>query len=494
MTRLGRKRVGSRLALGLIVVGALLGGGADAAIGAPADLDRSFGNQGMAVVEGPSGPQLHTQAPAKMALGPEGEILVLYANMPPCAGFGGCAVEWSLARYSPDGVRDTTFGGGPGSVLTVRGNEYEPADLAVGADGKPVVVALDEGRVVVTRFDRQGHLEATLGAADANPLFGGAYTPPAVAVQEDGKVLVAVGNGEELRLVRYLPSGERDPGFGAGGETVISLGTRSRPAGVLLGANGTISVAAPQCCGGSPPYGEGVGLARLLADGQPDTGLAGRGQTLLPTPGAKGNVEAAALAADDGVYIVFEVNTETVSTVGNVVKLRPDGSADPAFGKEGFSRIPMTVDDLALDGSGRLVAGGWSGSAAVFRMRPGGGPDRTFDGGAEVKLKASGPATAVALQSKGKIIALTEPCCGTTKSFTLFRLLGGNDRTRCLGHRATIVGTQGPDELIGTPHRDVIAALGGADKVRGLGGPDLICGGKGRDTLLGGPGRDMVKP
>lgn len=239
---------------------------------------------------------------------------------------------------------------------------------------------------------------------------------------------------------------------------------------------------------------EGIGFARFLANGQPDPGLAGRGQTLLPTPGAQGNVEAAALAPDGGVYIVFEVNGGSSATVGSVVKLRPNGSVDTAFGKEGFSRIPMTVDALAVDGTGRLVAGGWSGGAAVFRMKSGGGPDRSFDGGAEVKLAASGPATSVALQSKGRIVALTEPCCGTTKSFTLFRLVGGNDRTRCLGHRATIVGTQGKDELTGTSHRDVIAALGGADKVRGLGGPDLICGGKGRDTLLGGAGRDMVRP
>src|SRR4051794_26135520 len=144
-----------------------------------------------------------------MALGPGGEIFVLFANAAPCTEFSGCPIEWSVARYSADGVRDQGFGGGPGSVLSVTGNEYEPADLAVGPEGKPVVVALDKGRVVVARFDRSGHLEAMLGATDPNPLFGGAYTPPVVAVQGDGKVLVAVGDTERLRLIRYLPNGER---------------------------------------------------------------------------------------------------------------------------------------------------------------------------------------------------------------------------------------------------------------------------------------------
>ena len=470
---------------------ALLPGFAQAA---PGVLDGSFGNGGSVVVEGPAGPQLHTQAPAKMALGADGSIYVLFANQAPCATFSGCTVDWSVARFSADGVRDTAFGAGPGSTLAVRGNEYAPADLAIGPDGRPVVVALDESEVVLARFDQSGHLETVLNAGEASPLSGGASSPPVVAVQADGKVLVAAGNSEELHIVRYLASGGRDPGFGSGGETSITMGTGSRPAGLLLGAGGTISVATPQCCGGSPPYGEGVGFARFLSDGHPDAALNGSGQTLLATPGARGNVEAVALAPDGGVYIVFEIGTETVSTVGNLVKLRPDGSVDTGFSKDGFSRFPMSVDHLAVDAKGRLLASGWDGNAAVFRMKASGGPDRSFGAGMPVPLRDSGPATTVALQGKGQIVALGEPCCGSGKTFTLFRLLGGTDHTRCLHRKATIVGTNGPDEIIGTPHRDVIAALGGRDKVRALGGPDVVCGGKGKDELFGGAGRNEVRP
>ena len=460
---------------------------AASAAGAPADLDASFGSHGIAIVEGPSGPQFRSQAPPKMAVGPQGEIFVLFANDAPCAEFNGCSIEWTVARFSPDGVRDPGFN----AHLTVKGNEYEPGDLAVGPDGRPVVAVLDQDRVVVARFDGAGNLEAMLGAADANPLSGGAYEPPVVAAQDDGKVLVAIGQGYDLRVVRYLSDGQRDPGFGSGGEVTMTLPTRSRPAGIMLGAGGGISLAAPQCCGGSAPFGEGFAFSRFLSNGQPDTALAGSGQAFFPTPGGQGNVEAAALAPDGGVYIVFEVSTERTSTVGNVVKLRPDGSVDTGFARDGYSRIPMTVDDLVVDGKGRLVAGGWDGAAAVFRMRPGGGADRTFAGGAPVKLKSSGPAT-VALQSKGRTVVLGEPCCGP-KSATLYRLVGGTDHIRCLGRRATIVGTARSDEIVGTPHRDVIAALGGADKVRALGGDDLICGGKGKDELFGGAGRDQVR-
>ena len=61
-------------------------------------------------------------------------------------------------------------------------------------------------------------------------------------------------------------------------------------------------------------------------------------------------------------------------------------------------------------------------------------------------------------------------------------------RPKCLGMRATIVGTAGADVLRGTAGDDVIAGLGGNDVLKGLGGDDDICGGPGNDRLVGGPG------
>jgi hypothetical protein len=62
----------------------------------------------------------------------------------------------------------------------------------------------------------------------------------------------------------------------------------------------------------------------------------------------------------------------------------------------------------------------------------------------------------------------------------------------CRGEQATIVGTDGADQISGTPAADVIAAVGGNDKLSGLAGNDVICGGKGNDTLKGGPGNDQL--
>ncbi len=65
-------------------------------------------------------------------------------------------------------------------------------------------------------------------------------------------------------------------------------------------------------------------------------------------------------------------------------------------------------------------------------------------------------------------------------------------RPKCDGVRATIAGTLGDDNLVGTRHRDVIAGLAGNDRIEGLGGDDRICAGDGDDVLLGGAGKDRL--
>jgi Ca2+-binding RTX toxin-like protein len=62
----------------------------------------------------------------------------------------------------------------------------------------------------------------------------------------------------------------------------------------------------------------------------------------------------------------------------------------------------------------------------------------------------------------------------------------------CRGHQATIIGTNGADQVTGTPGADVILGLDGHDKLSGLAGNDVICGGKGADNLKGGAGNDQL--
>lgn len=62
----------------------------------------------------------------------------------------------------------------------------------------------------------------------------------------------------------------------------------------------------------------------------------------------------------------------------------------------------------------------------------------------------------------------------------------------CAGRSATIVGTDGHDELHGTSGADVIVGRGGADDIEGRGGNDFICGNDGNDDLEGDAGNDHL--
>jgi len=63
---------------------------------------------------------------------------------------------------------------------------------------------------------------------------------------------------------------------------------------------------------------------------------------------------------------------------------------------------------------------------------------------------------------------------------------------KCQGKIATIVGTNGNDNMQGTPGDDVILGLGGNDTIYGGGGNDRICGGNGADKLYGNTGNDRL--
>lgn len=62
----------------------------------------------------------------------------------------------------------------------------------------------------------------------------------------------------------------------------------------------------------------------------------------------------------------------------------------------------------------------------------------------------------------------------------------------CNGLTPTRVGTEGDDNIEGTPGRDIIHGLGGNDTINGFGGNDVICGGSGTDTINGGDGNDRL--
>ena len=498
---------------------ALASTGAASAAPAPGDVDLSFGNRGY--VGGDVYPAL---AGTSMAVGPQGETFVLEPRMDPsCSGGGFCRVDLTVARFNRDGSRDPAFGAE--SKLSLYQVPYWRSEIAVTPDGKPVVAAISEAvlekvgpggatvsplgkrSVVVARFGTDGLPDPSFGSFAGTATTGLDDTSgntPALAVLPDGRVMVAAeanpeSNPGSLAMSRLLPSGRLDPSFGEEGELLVALGTQSRPAGIAVRESslvGSFDIGLSECCKGEGGLANGLTFARFLPNGGFDGSLAGDGSSLLAR-GQPSQLESIAAAGGGKLYAAIEEESR-----GSVlVRMLPGGALDASFGKGGEVALGLELGITGLvqivpDNQGGVVGvSGKGAGVSVFRLRANGTPDRSFGAGRRVPLFDAGinmATSGVGLQPDGRIVVLGEWGAGT-KGFYLARLAGGASKARCLGRRATIVGTRGRDDIVGTAGRDVIAALAGADRVRGLGSEDRICGGKGRDKLFGGRGRDKVR-
>ena len=129
------------------------------------------------------------------------------------------------------GDPDTSFGG-DGIVTTDFGKGMETAvGIAIQADDKSVVVGVvgsdrPNARFGVARYDLAGALDATFGGGDGRvvtDITPGYDEAVGVAIQDDGKIVVAGVAGKRIGVARYTTTGGLDPTFGGDGKVTTDL-------------------------------------------------------------------------------------------------------------------------------------------------------------------------------------------------------------------------------------------------------------------------------
>jgi uncharacterized delta-60 repeat protein len=488
------------------VVPVLCGLFASLATAAPADLDRTFGQRGFAGISPALAVPQGNERVIDMAIGPQDEILVLSEACPQ-----SLECQLAVTRYSQDGFRDFAYGSGGRSVISVRQSSVEGpaaarASIAADANGNVVVATSNEGNLALFRFDSRGAPDPGFGQAGRVIVdLGENEAATEVAVQADGNIVVAgrltrgapAGGDADLILARYLPNGSADPGFGQGGSIVTNLLPDDLPVALAIAGDGRIVVGVDECCSGR---GRAV-VARFLQNGALDGGFSS--QVGL----GAASLNAFVPLANGKLYVIGDKPaTGRRGSSSFIARLLENGRPDRKFGREGSISLGSSagsVNQAAVDDSGRLVLGGnvnggRGTSLWVMRRLRNGRPDRTFAGGWQQRFALGGTTQvdALAVQESGRIVLLGEgaECFRSCSAWhpVLMRFRGGDSAVRCMGRKATIVGTRRADALNGTGHRDVIAALAGNDHVKGRGGNDLICGGAGHDRIDGGPGRNRI--
>lgn len=199
------------------------------------------------------------------------------------------------------------------------------------------------------------------------------------------------------------------------------------------------------------------------------------------TATASGNLTRAAvsLAKTAGTTEPFTVQIWTADINGDPVTLLATGTIDADNVPDGASAAATELVGVVFDTAAPIVAGQ---QYAIVVQREGG----------QYVLSTSSSDCPGQLREFNSGTKVWDKVGNADLVFRVFVTPPGAAALTCRGERATIVGTDGSDEIVGTTGRDVIAALGGNDQVKALAGNDLVCGGAGKDSLRGGKNKDKL--
>lgn len=313
----------------------------------------------------------------------DGKIVAAGGCNPIPAGQPGAFL---VARFEADGGLDRRFGTG-GVVLTpVEAGPAEARGVAVLPDGALVVAGLSqaadfEGHVAVARYEADGSLDPSFGDAGTMvTAVGTSCTPEAMALQEDGSIVVAGGAafpdaGQRMFVARYTPGGMLDPGFGdAGISTAPAFPVGPYPStvdtayAIAVQADGKLLAAGAGSLGGLSPT---VALARWTPDGRMDPGFGGSSPAAPGTVAALG-VESLANAIallPDGRFLT---GGRVVFSLFALTRWNADGTLDLSFGErssvyDGGGQLRA----LGLQKDGKILAAGSSSAGfSVARYWP----------------------------------------------------------------------------------------------------------------------------
>ena len=330
-----------------------------------------------------------------------------------------------LLRYNTNGTLDSGFGAG-GKVV-IAGNTAGPAfAVAVQTDGKILVAAPANLHLTVFRFNNNGSVDSTFGSNGATAIQPAElFLAPAsggIALEPDGRILVATSHNEggALRIVaRLLANGQLDSTFGSNGAAPTFGGDS-----VAVLPNGNILV------------GTGSVTSMYAPNGvfSKDFGIHGQ------TPGFANEAGGFVVANNSSTIpriitagtIFTDLNLMSLNSVSGflLVSYKIDGTLDNAFGIHGGVTTPFPGNILArafavaLQTNGDIVAVGQTARTdtgpsdfALVRYNPDGSVDTTFGNSGFVSTPFGTSvafANTVLIQIDGKIIAVGNSNNGTT--------------------------------------------------------------------------------
>jgi uncharacterized delta-60 repeat protein len=295
-----------------------------------------------------------------------------------------------------------------GKVVVAGPVEHDPTAAGDAAKDTDIALArFDEGGKLDPTFGTSGivRLDLSTGVVDGTS-FRGDTAWGLVGLRDDRLLVVGsqVGAGAgrtdtDFAVVRLDADGNRDPGFGTGGVALVGAGpgVSESPKNAVELPDGKVVVSGYGNVGGvvSPV------LFRLTTAGALDPTFGEAGVAVRPFLAAV--TEAYAVAHTGSRLVTTGYGRDTpdakVDLVANAFTL--DGAVDRAFGTNGLTRLDVAGEDdrgrhlVALpDGRSILVGSGKNGSnidGMVVRLRTDGTLDPAYGKGGRTLFDLGGP-------------------------------------------------------------------------------------------------------
>ena len=341
------------------------------------ELDTSFGTNGIT---------LTTFAaigfdPIGFAVEPNGNFLVggVASNKAGQHGFG-------LARYTPNGILDTTFGTN-GLVATKVGTRSDaPSALLLQPNGQIVMGGFEvaggqgvPGMTSLVRFNANGSLDTTFGKGGISLASVKFVGPETLALLSNGDYL-AVGEDTDFNtglVAEFSSKGVLLPNVTTAkvvagltsSQSAVHVPNVMFQAPTIFQPNGDYVVASTSCTFHSECRGTRIGAGRFLETGKTDTTFDSNLES-FNLPQTTSVAEAAALQANGQIVISGLISP----TEGGMVRLDSNGELDTTFGTvDSFGVCCSVTSDqtffgLLIQTDGKIVAiGGLDGDLAVAR-------------------------------------------------------------------------------------------------------------------------------
>jgi uncharacterized delta-60 repeat protein len=396
-------------------------------------------------------------------------------------------VAVSLLAMGPPGTLDMTFGAGGALRIPVAADGEA---LAIQPDGKIVIVGWvttgNSPMDMVTRYLPDGTLDASFGTNGVQLLSFTQRTRPVIAVQPDGKIIVAemVGGRSQTAILWRLNAvdGSPDNDFGSGGQEPFDLSDqgqfRTLVTSVVVQPTGDLVVA-------GTANNPGIAfIAQFTSRGALDLNFGTQGRTFTALGSTTSNILA--LARQPG-GLLAAIGVAGTSGVATLARFTSRGDLDPSFVDGGFytlafSTTPATPAAMTVEPGGKLVAVGAASGTYVARMvGDSGGLDPSFgtDGIDHVGQLGTGSfPTGIAVQSDGKYVIVGNVGPGGGRSPFLARMFPNQIFDGGFGNagvvRPVIGGTSSQFQSMALDADGRIAVTGVESMAFGSGIPDQL--------------------